>query len=39
MSVPAGTASGLPVGMQLMAPQSKDAELLELAYAFEEVQS
>lgn len=39
VSVPAGTASGLPVGMQLMAPQSKDAELLELAYAFEEVQS
>lgn len=39
VSVPAGLANGLPVGMQLMAPQSKDAELLQLAADFEELQS
>jgi Asp-tRNA(Asn)/Glu-tRNA(Gln) amidotransferase A subunit family amidase len=29
--------SGLPVGLQLMAPQRKDKELLALAYKFEEL--
>ena len=37
ISVPAGTVSGLPVGLQLMAPQRKDKELLALAYKFEEL--
>lgn len=37
ISVPAGEANGLPVGLQLMAPQKKDKELLELAYQFEEL--
>ncbi len=35
VSVPAGFAGNLPVGIQLMAPQTKDAELLELAAGFE----
>lgn len=39
VSIPAGQAADLPIGMQLMAPQSKDAELLRLASAFEEIQS
>jgi aspartyl-tRNA(Asn)/glutamyl-tRNA(Gln) amidotransferase subunit A len=38
VSVPAGFAEGLPVGVQLMAPQTKDAELLQLAAGFEELQ-
>ena len=37
VSVPAGMAHNLPVGLQLMAPQSHDAELLQLASAFEEL--
>jgi aspartyl-tRNA(Asn)/glutamyl-tRNA(Gln) amidotransferase subunit A len=39
ISIPAGLINDLPVGMQLMAPQSKDAELLQIAGAFEEMQS
>lgn len=31
ISVPVGTVNNLPVGLQLMAPQQKDAELLQLA--------
>jgi aspartyl-tRNA(Asn)/glutamyl-tRNA(Gln) amidotransferase subunit A len=37
ISVPCGEADGMPVGLQLMAPQRKDKELLELAHAFEEL--
>lgn len=37
ISIPAGTADGLPVGLQLMAPQRKDRELLALAKTTEGV--
>lgn len=37
ISVPAGMHEGLPVGLQLIAPQRKDRELLELAAASEEI--
>ncbi len=37
ISVPCGVADGLPVGLQLMAPQRKDNELLQLAQIFEEL--
>jgi aspartyl-tRNA(Asn)/glutamyl-tRNA(Gln) amidotransferase subunit A len=37
ISIPAGTASGLPVGMQLIADQHRDRELLSAAAYFEEV--
>lgn len=36
ISVPCGKANGLPVGLQLMAAQQKDKELLQLAKQFEE---
>lgn len=36
ISVPAGKVEGLPVGLQLMAPQQKDKELLALAKWYEE---
>ncbi len=36
ISVPCGTAYNLPVGLQIMAPQRKDKELLEIAKAYEE---
>ena len=39
ISLPAGTVSGLPVGLQLMAPQRADRELLLLAKAIEELLS
>lgn len=39
ISIPAGEIKGLPVGLQLMAPQQKDAELLALAKSFEELQT
>lgn len=35
ISIPAGTVDGLPVGLQLMAPQQKDKELLALASWYE----
>lgn len=37
ISVPAGSVRGLPVGLQLMARQKADAELLRLAAAYEGV--
>ena len=37
MSIPAGTVEGLPVGLQLMAPQRADRDLLSLAKAAERV--
>lgn len=35
VSVPAGLIDGLPVGIQIMAPQTKDRELLSLAKSVE----
>lgn len=35
MSVPAGLVNGLPVGLQLLAPQFKEETLFSLGYAFE----
>lgn len=35
ISVPAGKSNGLPVGLQLMAPQHKDRMLLQLAHKAE----
>jgi len=37
ISIPAGTSENLPVGLQLMAPQKADRELLSLARKAEEV--
>lgn len=37
ISVPAGFCEEMPVGLQLMAPQRKDRELLSLALAYEEL--
>ena len=37
ISVPAGTRDGLPVGLQIIAPQKHDRELLAAAKAFEEL--
>ncbi len=37
ISVPAGLSDGLPVGLQIMAPQRKDRELLGIAKAAEEI--
>lgn len=37
MTVPAGTSDGLPVGLQLMAPQRQDRALLGLATCAEEL--
>ncbi len=37
ISLPAGTADNLPVGLQIMAPQRADRELLAAAKAFEEI--
>lgn len=37
ISIPAGEVDGLPVGIQLMAPQRKDTELLSLAKKTEEI--
>ncbi len=38
ISVPCGEIDGMPVGLQLMAPQRKDRELLSLAKQYEEIQ-
>jgi aspartyl-tRNA(Asn)/glutamyl-tRNA(Gln) amidotransferase subunit A len=35
ISIPSGLAGGMPVGLQLMAPQSKDRELLAIAHEVE----
>ena len=35
VSIPAGTIDGLPVGMQVLAPHHADAQLLDVALAFE----
>jgi len=37
ISIPAGTSSGLPVGLQLIAPQKADRSLLALANKVEEL--
>lgn len=37
VSVPAGTSNGLPVGLQIMAPQRKDRQLLEISKGAEEL--
>lgn len=37
ISIPAGLADGLPVGLQLMAPQKQDRDLFGLAKAAEEL--
>jgi amidase len=38
ISVPAGfTSSGLPVGIQIVAPHNQERRLLEVAYAFEQL--
>jgi aspartyl-tRNA(Asn)/glutamyl-tRNA(Gln) amidotransferase subunit A len=37
ISVPAGTAHGMPVGLQLLAPQQHDLDLLQLAKWYEEI--
>lgn len=37
ISVPCGVADNLPIGLQLMAQQKKDKELLQLAKQFEEL--
>lgn len=37
ISVPAEKSNGLPVGLQFMAPQRKDAELLQLAFSYQEI--
>ena len=39
ISVPCGEVGDLPVGLQLMAPQGKDAELLQLAAVYEEIRN
>jgi len=38
ISVPCGEVEGLPVGLQIIAPQRKDKELLNLAKEYEEMQ-
>lgn len=37
ISIPCGTSEGMPVGLQLMAPQKQDKALLELAQSMEEL--
>jgi aspartyl-tRNA(Asn)/glutamyl-tRNA(Gln) amidotransferase subunit A len=39
ISVPAGTSDGMPVGLQIIAPQRMDRELLQLAHMYEGVRS
>ncbi len=35
VSIPCGTVDGLPVGMQVLAPHHRDAELLDVALTYE----
>ncbi|HEX5797137.1 MAG TPA: Asp-tRNA(Asn)/Glu-tRNA(Gln) amidotransferase subunit GatA [Candidatus Saccharimonadales bacterium] len=37
ISVPAGMVEGLPVGLQILAPQHRDRELLGISKGFEEI--
>jgi aspartyl-tRNA(Asn)/glutamyl-tRNA(Gln) amidotransferase subunit A len=37
ISIPVGEADGLPVGLQIIAPQRKDRELLGISYELEKV--
>lgn len=37
VSMPTGLSSGLPVGLQILAPRSKDRELLGISKGFEEL--
>lgn len=37
ISVPAGTSDGLPVGLQILAPQKQDRQLLEISKKTEEL--
>ncbi|BDU72463.1 Asp-tRNA(Asn)/Glu-tRNA(Gln) amidotransferase subunit GatA [Mesoterricola silvestris] len=37
LSMPAGFASGLPVGLQLIGPSLSDVSLLELAHAYQQI--
>jgi aspartyl-tRNA(Asn)/glutamyl-tRNA(Gln) amidotransferase subunit A len=39
LSMPAGFAEGLPVGLQLIGPSRSDVRLLEVAHAFQQVTS
>ncbi len=36
VSIPAGTVDGLPVGMQVLARHHRDAELFDVAFAYEQ---
>jgi aspartyl-tRNA(Asn)/glutamyl-tRNA(Gln) amidotransferase subunit A len=36
LSVPAGFAGGMPVGLQLIGPSLRDVQLLEVAHAFQQ---
>ncbi|MBS1837748.1 MAG: hypothetical protein JST64_08625 [Actinobacteria bacterium] len=35
VSIPAGTVDGLPIGLQVLAPHHRDAELFDIGHAFE----
>lgn len=35
VSIPAGTVDGLPIGLQVLAPHHRDAELFDLGHAYE----
>ena len=35
VSIPAGLVNGLPIGMQVLAPHHRDAELFDLAWVYE----
>jgi aspartyl-tRNA(Asn)/glutamyl-tRNA(Gln) amidotransferase subunit A len=37
LSVPAGFAAGMPVGLQLIGPSLRDVQLLEVAHAFQQI--
>jgi aspartyl-tRNA(Asn)/glutamyl-tRNA(Gln) amidotransferase subunit A len=39
LSMPAGFADGLPVGLQLIGPSCSDVRLLEVAHAFQQITS
>jgi aspartyl-tRNA(Asn)/glutamyl-tRNA(Gln) amidotransferase subunit A len=35
VSIPAGTVDDLPIGMQVLAPHHRDADLFDIAFAYE----